>query len=128
MAFEGNVDPGEIQQNEEPATAIVVPVEITTPVRTQELPSKLSGLGTKTLTTTPQVILRKDPRRKRATIISFDQDFRLGVTKAQADPTSGTGADWPQDVPLPIDTSEEIWAASLTSTSKLTIIQEAWAL
>lgn len=110
----------QLQQDEVPSLA-TVPVRVTTPVQVRELPSKDAAARTANVGTTAARLLTKDPRRKRATLYAFDQEIAFGPTQASA------VARWPKQTPLYLDTRDEVWVASATSTTDVTIITEAWA-
>lgn len=102
-----------------------VPVEINTPVNTRELPSKFGAMYTeKAVGTTAVRILDRDPRRKSAQIIGLDQNIRFGSTQAVA---NSTGAVWPSVVPYVSNCFDELWVASVTSTTDISVITEWWA-
>lgn len=112
----------EVQQYEQPGP-IVVPVTIEGPVRTQELPSVIQGIGAEHLDTAGKRILANDPRRKAATVISLDQDLILSHSQAGL----VSGAPWPKLVPLIFTTRDAVWASSATATTRISIIIEGWA-
>lgn len=102
-----------------------IPVEINTPVNTRELPTKFGSMFTeKGVGSTAVRILGRDPRRKSATIIGLDQNIRFGSTQAVA---QSTGATWPAVVPYVSGCFDELWVASVTSTTDISVITEWWA-
>lgn len=111
----------QLLQDERPSLA-TVPVRVTTPVQVREMPSRNAAGRTALVSNTAAVrLLTPDPRRKRATLYAFDQEIAFGPTQASA--TSR----WPKQVPLYLDTRDEVWVISATSTTDVTIITEAWA-
>ncbi|NUT27684.1 MAG: hypothetical protein HOV84_17470 [Streptomyces sp.] len=117
-------EPGDILQ-EQDVYAKAIPVCLDEPVRTQELPSRAGACYTvgAVNATAGQRILGRDPRRKSATIIALAQDIRIGTTQANA----LAGARIPAVVPFVIATTDEYWAASVTSTTDISVITEQWA-
>lgn len=100
-----------------------VPVCVEEPVRTQELPARSGACYQAQVDTTGARILGRDPRRKSATIIGISQDLRLGTTQANA----LAGARIPAVVPFVISHIDEVWAATLTGTTEVSVITEQWA-
>lgn len=108
-----------------PDDVLSVPVRVIDAVRTQELPARLAGFFTRTVTSTAERFLEPDPFRKSVTIYSFDQDIYFGVIQAQAMP--GRGAHWPKGIPLTLTTSDAIWVATASTSSEVTFVCLAWA-
>jgi hypothetical protein len=71
-------------------------------------------------------ILNRDPRRRRAVIITIDQPIYVGSSQNEAD--SGTGFLLPINVPLEITHTDEVWAAvSLAAgDSVVSVLNELW--
>jgi hypothetical protein len=114
--------PAEVQQYEEPSMA-TVPVRVDGPVRVAELPSVTQGIGSVVLDTTGSQVLAADPRRKRATLLTNDQEMHISHSQAGL----VNGATWPVDVPLILDTSDALWARAAADTTQVTVIIEGWA-
>lgn len=106
-----------------PQPAVIVKHE--GPVRTQALPRKQGGTRTRTLTTTPQLLLSADHRRASFTLISVASFvFSFSASSAQ-DPS--TMAVWPPNVPYVCNADTALYAAAATGTAVLSIITEFWA-
>lgn len=121
--FETDQDPADVLQETEDYDVKAVPVCIDEPVRTQELPARSGACYQAQVDTTGLRILGRDPRRKSATIIAISQDLRLGTTQANA----LNGARIPAVVPFVISHIDEVWAATLTGTTEVSVITEQWA-
>lgn len=118
-------DNAEVLQDEDydPHT---VPVCISEPVRTVELPSKFAGMRTvsNVTSTTAQKLLGKDPQRKSATILPIGADILLG---SSANVALSSGGRWTAAVPLYVTGMDELWAAAVSTTTTVTVIVERWA-
>jgi hypothetical protein len=117
-------DIDDVLQEETPEPAVAVHVE--GPVRTQILPRKAGSTFTKTVGTTPQRILRQDHRRAGAYLTSFGADLLLAFDSASAQEPSRM-ARWPALTPFPSEAITDIWVASESATSEVSIITELWA-
>jgi hypothetical protein len=113
-----------IEQDVLPTRIPPAPVEVVNVVRVDEMPARTGGVRTFTLTTTPQFVLGQDPRRKVARVIALTEG--IVFARNQAGVELG-GAEWPEAVELTLASSEEWWFASVTATTKLTVILEQWA-
>lgn len=103
----------------------LVPVKISEPVETRELPSKRISLRTVPVSATAGTqILSDDPRRKHARIIAKDQDITLGATQAQA---QLNGAWAPKLQYLPLNCVSEVWAMGVGGITDVSVIEEYWA-
>lgn len=116
-------DLDEVQQAEAPLTA--VPVEISGPVETRELPTKRIAPRTVAVgTVAASKLLGADPRRKFATIIGRTQDILIGANQAQA---KLSGAWMPGVVPYVTYTQSELWGIGDGADTDVTVIEEYWA-
>jgi hypothetical protein len=121
--FEGEVSADQLMQDENPRTP-VVPVQIVGPVDVRELPSKAAApRSVMAYAATATKVLSADARRKRATIMSFEQEIVFGSSQASAT------ARWPKLIPLYWDSRGELWIKSnqAGSDTELTVLVEAWA-
>lgn len=129
MNNESTPDLDEIQQ-EEDERALVVPVRVVetmSPVRVQLLPSRhgvsrsFSSLATDT---EPTPLMGADLRRRRATIVATGDMMYVGerelVKNAQA-------ALWPENVPLVIEHTEQVYARAAATDAIISVITENWA-
>jgi hypothetical protein len=95
------------------------------PMRVQLLPRKQAGSRTRTLSTTPQLLLSADHRRASFTLIS-PAAFLFSFSAAAAQDPS-TMAAWPPNVPYVCNADTALYAAAATGTAALSIITEFWA-
>jgi hypothetical protein len=123
-----------VLQVEEPeGTEPTVRVKQQGPIRTQPLPRKAGSTKTVPVTTAKFTLLRPNPRRASAIIIS-DQPFYFSFTLAAAQIDTSvttpppTMAMWPANVPLPM-TSADTYAvvAAKTGTANVSAVVEYWA-
>lgn len=127
-------DVEDVLQIEEPAgVETVVKVEQQGPVRTQSLPRKAGSTKTVPITTTPFRLLRPNPRRASALIIS-DAAFYFSFTLAAAQIDTAittppqTMAMWPPNVPLPVTSADtDVMVAAKTGTANVSAVVEYWA-
>jgi hypothetical protein len=96
-------------------------------VRTQALPPKAAGgktwaaLGTKF-----QQVLTADPFRSSAVLMSFDQTMIIAFRRTDStDDVMVTY--WPKLTPFTMRARTDVWVASSTSTTMLSLYQERWA-
>lgn len=109
----------------EPVAKVEI-VATTGVVRTQELPRKGGGSFTKTVTVTPIQLLRADHRRAIARIVSIGQNMYVSLSQASAQ-SPGSMALWPQNVAFTVTADTEVWVASSTSTTSISVVTEFWA-
>lgn len=109
----------------EPTVRVDV-ASVETPVRTQELPRKGGTTRTRTVGLTPIRVLAADHKRAKAVIVSIGQNVLIALGREQAQDPS-TMALWPQNVPYTATCVSEIWVASATATTSVSIISELWA-
>jgi hypothetical protein len=130
MEPEFQPDINEVLQDEAVSTISAIPVcvdEIKTPVRTQVLPHIGTPTTlTKTFTTTAIKVLPSNPRRATFTVLAIDNDILIAFNAASKEDSS-TMAYWPKLIPLRLTHCAELWIASATTTSKVSIITERWA-
>ena len=120
----------EILQAETPGTEPPVRVEIArieVPVRTQGLPRKAGATIQKTVGTTPQRILLSDHRRASASIMSVGQNMLFSYSQAGAQDPSKFMALWPANLPFVMTIDGELWVASATATTVISVVTEFWA-
>jgi hypothetical protein len=103
-----------------------VSVVVEGPVRTQPLPTKAGGTVTRTLTTTPGLVLKADHRRRRALLVSVGQNIYVALNQASAQDVSRMAL-WPQNVPLELTNDSDVYAAAATGTTQLGVVTELWA-
>lgn len=120
-------DATEVLQTEEPAgTEPYVKVEVCGVVRTQALPRKGGRSLRKTVDTTPDWVLRADPRRAR-TILIGSADFLIAFSSASAQEPAAMAL-WPLGLPLELTSVSDVWIAAETGTAEVSIITEQWAM
>jgi len=124
------LQPGELEVLQaEPITDPPIRVKVTeidAPIRTQSLPRKSGGTRTRTIGTTVGKVLSADHRRAQATVISIGQNMLFALNSASAQDPS-TMALWPQNVPYVLTADTELYVASATGTTSISIITEFWA-
>jgi hypothetical protein len=103
-----------------------VNVKVNGPVRTQELPSKAGATFTKVVTTAPIKLLFSDHRRSRATIISVGQNMLVAFSSAAAQDSSRMAL-WPANLPYTHLGGTELWVASATTTTAVSVLTSLWA-
>lgn len=117
----------EVLQAETDGPEPTVRVSVDGPIRTQQLPHKSAGTRTRTIGTTMQKLLSADHRRALFRILSINQSVYVAFNAGGAgDPT--TCVIWPANLPLTVTADCELWAASTTATTQLSIITEFWAV
>lgn len=97
------------------------------PVRVQDLPRKAGATRTRLgVTTTPVRVLGADHRRAIARVVSIGQAmlFALSYTSSQ-DPS--TMATWPAGLVFELTADTELWVASSTGTTTISVMTEFWA-
>lgn len=114
----------EVQQREYPVHPL--PVKLTGPAHTQELPAREGAAFTEVLTTTMQkVVGGPDPKRKQI-ILSCDGDILISFTGNQGSGARFHGAAAVGPV-IPISYQGAIYAQAVTGTVNLGVIVEYWA-
>lgn len=115
----------DVQQDE--AEGLRVPVRIDGPVRVQVLPSRHGvsrSYASAATDTEPVPLSGGDLRRRRVTIMSIGATIYVGQ---KDDVKSGNAAQWPQNVPLVLEHTEQIYAKAATGTTVISVIAENWA-
>lgn len=105
------------------------PVNVRTigPVRTQETPHKAGATFTKAaITTAPQRLLTADHRRAKVVLVSIGQNMLVAFSNAAAQDPSRMAL-WPANVPLTLTNDSEVWVASATATTSVSVVTELWA-
>lgn len=130
MPTDMNPDIDEVLQVE-PTDEPVVKVAVEGQVRTQELPTKRAtagaklGVGTFTDSFGHVQILRADPRRKKATIVS-PVDFYISFSDYGAQ-QQFTSCFWPAKVPCVVTAVTDVYVSSTAGTADIFFITESWA-
>lgn len=124
-------DTEEVLQMEPEGKTPVVDVTVRGPVRTQELPRRAGATFTRTVPamsgTVPALrVLAADHKRARAVIMSIGQNMLVAFSQASAQDASRMAL-WPANVPFPVTTATEVWVASSTATTSISVITELWA-
>jgi hypothetical protein len=125
-------DVEDVLQAEEPAGLTAIPVcvlDVKTPVRVQQLPHKGGATKTRTVGAVVGVqVLRADHFRGRATLMYIGQNMLVTFTKS-IDPVQDvqSWALWPANVPLAITAAVDVFVASATGTTSISVITEDWA-
>lgn len=113
-------------QAEDPSLAPAVAVKHEGPLRVQSLPRKAAGTRTRTVGTTASKVLAADHRRASALIMSIGQNMLFAFNSASAQDPS-TMSLWPANVPFTLTADTELWVASATATTSISITSEFWA-
>lgn len=113
-------------QGEEPEEYNIkaVPVKVEGPALVRLMPTECGGMLTITLTTTPQQIAGGDPRRARLLVISEDQAIFAGRSRNEV--TGDFAFRWPVATPLESYHTGEVWMASQTGETQLSIMVETF--
>jgi hypothetical protein len=120
-----DVQPDMAEVLQEPLAAAAILVRQDAPVTTHELPTRSGGMRSETLTTSAESIAGHDRRRKRLVVISKDQALYLGTTRREVD--SASAFYLPAGVTLEINHSDQVFAASATTTTLVSVLVENWA-
>jgi hypothetical protein len=100
--------------------------EVEAPVRTQDLPRKGGATFQKSIGTTASRQLTSDHRRAAATVMSVGQNMLIAFSNAMAQDTSRMVL-WPANVPFVMTHDGELWVASSTATTIVSVATELWA-
>ena len=110
---------------------------INTPVRVQQLPSRLGISRTyRTDGTIPVPLLNADDRRRQAVILAMlttsgDSATSAGIyVGSEQDVRSSDAAIWPYNVPLRIEHAEKVYVravGTVTTPVNVSLISENWA-
>lgn len=116
-----------VMQRDEYGTC--VPVEVTGPVTTHELPSRGATSMIEVATVQPREILGANRSRKSAILLSTDSPFYVAYSR---NPAIGSGpaavaALWPINVPLVIGHCDWVTVFTLTGTATISVLTEDWA-
>jgi len=128
MTDDIELQPNELEimqgENDGPEPAVVVRVD--GPVRTQDLPRKSGATRTRTIGIAPAKYLAADHRRAIARVVSIGQNMLVAFNMASAaDPS--TMAEWPAGLVFTLTADSELWLASKTGTTQVSIVTEFWA-
>lgn len=96
------------------------------PVRTQSLPRKSGATFNKTVGTTAVRLLAADHRRAVARVMSVGQNMYIAFSNAMSQDTSRMAL-WPANVEFPMTHDGELWVASATATTTVSVAAENWA-
>lgn len=105
-----------------------IPVEVTGPVTTHELPARGATTCTEVATVAPRDILNADRSRKRATLVSTDSPFYVAYSRNPPIGNPGSvGALWPANVPLIVTHCDWVTVWTPTGTATIGVCTEQWA-
>lgn len=96
------------------------------PVRTQALPRKAASTKTRTVGVAPVRMLAADHRRAVAQVVSIGQNMLFAFSQTGAQDPSAMAL-WPQNVPFTLTADTELWVASATGTTSISVVAEYWA-
>jgi len=116
-----------VMQRDQDGTCI--PVEVTGPVTTHELPSRGATTMIEIAGVQPREILGANRSRKNATLLSTDAPFYVAYSR---NPPLNSGpapvaALWPINVPLVIGHCDWVTIFTLTGTATVSVLTEDWA-
>jgi hypothetical protein len=114
------------ERTDEPAVAVVLKGSLS-PIRTQELPHKAGAtFNRQGVGTTPIRVLTASDRRAVARVVSVGQAMYFALNGAAASDTSRMAL-WPANTVLTLTADTELWVASQTSTTTISVMTEFWA-
>lgn len=108
-----------------PPPIMTVPVVVQGPTTVQQLPRVSGGSRTVVVGTTPVRVQTADPRRAEVSVYAWDNDWTYGESQAEA--TGVYAAKWPKGLNKSIKHTGELWVASTTGTTALTVDVDNWA-
>ena len=125
-------DPDEIVQDEDPyevGEPRPVAVTVCGPTEVRELPAAgHPGYKTDTVGTAVGVrLLSLEPRRKYATVVSWDSDLWLSSSQAGAQARAGGAMRWPAAVPYVVGHMHEVWAVAEDATTPVSVESVYWS-
>lgn len=95
------------------------------PLRVQILPRRQGATRTRTIGTTPVLLMSADDRRAQAILIA-PAAFLFALSAASAQDPSMMAA-WPPNVPYVLTAGSAIYAAAASATVAISVITEYWA-
>ena len=105
-----------------------VTVRLDTPVRTQDMPRKAGWTRQYAVgAVTPVRVAPADHRRACVTLMSVGANMLVAIGQAATNDPLGHMALWPQNLPLPIRASVEVWVLAATGTTQVSVVAEQWA-
>lgn len=122
-------DPDEVLLHEpaEPRSE-PVPVTIEGPLRAQLPPApRWAAFSVPCTISTPVLVLSKNPRRKRAYLVSNGGATWLGQTQSRVNPDGFRLPDSVDGIALEITHGDDVWAQSEGATSTLRVSDEYWS-
>jgi hypothetical protein len=115
----------ELQGEDAEAFAIkAVPVAVEGPALVRLMPTECGGMLTVSLSTTPEQIAGSDPRRARLLLISEDQAVLVGRSRNEV--AGAFAMRWPVATPLEQYHSGEVWMASQTDVTQVSVLVETF--
>lgn len=120
-------DDFDVMQAEPDGREPAVKVHVIGQVRVQDLPRKAGATFTRlAVTTTPMRLLAADHRRAAARIMSIGQNMLVALSAASAQDTSRMAL-WPANTVFLCEADTEVWVASATATTTISVVTELWA-
>lgn len=108
-----------------PDEGIRVPVRLDQTVPVYVLPSRSGASRSyQAGATEPVLLLGEDLRRRRATIVSIEENIYVG---SRDEVRAGLAALWPKLVPLVIEHTEIVFAKAAANSATVSVIPEQWA-
>lgn len=102
-----------------------IPVRVDGPVTVQRLPAVASTMRTITLSTTPEILSGRDPRRQRIYLFAH-ADLLLGLTSGDVS-AGGSGYLVAANTSVELRSQDAIYGAAETGNAAVSVIIERWA-
>lgn len=128
-ALPADFDLSEVEQERHAPESHAILVEFNGPQITHDLPSKAGAPFSAVVGPNGDTILGRDPRRKRAVIVSTDNPFYYS-TLPQAKPSTASACLWPANVPMELRNGDQVWcayASGANNLSTLGVVVEYWS-
>lgn len=119
------------QESEPPSVNLTVPVVVTGPVETHDVPSVSGGMRSRTILAVDQALkISGADRRRRSVRVWGDQPFWIGVDQASVIPSGTPAVAYAAKVPtamlVTITHADEVWVKA-SADMTLSYIVENWA-
>lgn len=120
-AMPAHVDIGDVLQEKERPDVEAALVRFNGPQPVHDQPSRAGAPFTAVVNAAGDFILGKDPRRKRAVIVSSDNPFYYS-TAQQARPSTASACLWPANVPMELRNGDQVWCAYASGANNLSTL------
>jgi hypothetical protein len=119
----------EVLQEDTAPDVEAVLVRFNGPQPVHDQPSRAGAPFTQVVDKSGDTILGKDPRRKRAVIISSDNPFYYSITQ-RPNASTANSCLWPANVPMELRNGDAVWcayASGASNVSTLGVVVELYA-